>query len=213
MHIATISPQCVSLCGHFAGYRYAPWSWRSLCPSYKMTVLSAAGKSWPKFSKQLKWFGTIVVVLHPRRHVVFSCCQRLWFWKWGPAWGSQTGQEWQGPCTANVWAGISCWKPSPSLVTCSVPFLVAWELQLLRYNWSRKMLPTENWAVFSAYRTVGLENVFPMLLNWMSVKQWVCQLSLDCSCLPKEAHSSRTAWPCEANALNAKKDSTGSSKN
>lgn len=47
----------------------------------------------------------------------------------------------------------------------------------------------------------------------MGVKQWVCQLSLDCSCLPKEAHSSRTAWLCEANALKAKKDSTGSSKN
>lgn len=45
----------------------------------------------------------------------------------------------------------------------------------------------------------------------MGIKQWVCQQSLDCSCLPEEAHGSGTAQPCEAGALNAKKDSTGSS--
>lgn len=51
-----------------------------------------------------------------------------------------------------------------------------------------------------------------MLLQWMGVKWWVCQQSLGCSCFPKEARSLGMAQPCEADALNAKEDSTGSSK-
>lgn len=66
------------------------------------------------------------------------------------------------------------------------------------------MLPIENQAVFSAYRAVGLENIFPMLLKGMGVKQWVCQQSLECSCLPEETHSLGMACSCEADALNAK---------
>lgn len=42
--------------------------------------------------------------------------------------GSQVGQEWQSLYTENLWAGISFFKPSPSLVTCLVPFQVAQEV-------------------------------------------------------------------------------------
>lgn len=166
MQIVTISPQHVSLSWHFAGYRWAFYSSRSPCPTYKLTFLPVFRKSWPKFSKQLKRFGTTIVAkLHPRRRVMLDCCQRLWFWKWGPVWGSQTGQEWEGPCTANVWGGISRWKPSPSLVACSVPSLVAQEL------------------LYNRWGTTESEQCCPLKtgLHFLLIEQWVCKAHFQCS--------------------------------